>query len=200
MLNLNSLKELDDFQIYKQFIKNFIVLDETLYRLIYFNVKNPLDEVLYPFPQKSDKIFTTEKESEDDNHGVVLFKQKNSEILNYGTTIVLVDFETTRRGTSEFFDNLYIIFRVIGKSDDIQELEDEEENTINRLTTIIELIDNNFNLANVNNIGIVKRQSLNPLSINDENFGYTVIYKVAESFAHLSNNKNYQIKKYGRVL
>lgn len=200
MTNISDLKELDNFQIYKKFIRRFILEDESLFRLIYFGNKNVFDEMLCPYPENPFKIFTTDKEDENDNHGVVLFKQKNSEILNYGTIVVLVDFETTRRGSSEFFDNLYIIFRIIGKSDNIQEIEDEEGNLGNRLTSIIELIDNNFNLADVNNIGIVKRQSLNPLATNEDNFGYTVIYKAVESFAHINTNKNYQMRKYGKTL
>ena len=58
-------------------------------------------------------------------------------------------------------------------------------------------IDNNFNLANINKIGEIKRQSVNQLATNEGNFGYTVIYKVREWSNKFSNNKNYLKRKYG---
>ena len=193
MGDLSSLKELDDFQIYKKFIKRFFLEDQDLFRLVFFQMKNPFDEDKCVYPENPFKIFTTEKEDDNDNHGVVLFGQKNGEILNYGTTVILIDFETTRIGNSHVLDNLYIIFRIITKSEDIQELEDNEGNIVNRSYAIAGLIDNNFNYARVNNVSEIRKQSIKPLSINEQNGGYSIVYKTsAWGSKLLSKNKNYR--------
>ena len=192
-MNINSLRELDDFQKYKQFIRDFILQDETLFRLIYFCNKNVFDEEKCEMPENPYKIFTTDKEYENDNHGVILFKQKNGEILNYGTVVVLVNFETTRLGNSSVMDNMYIIFRIIAKSEEIQELEDDEGNTVNRLYAIAECINNNCDHARVGNTGELRKQSMNALSINEENCGITLMFKTSEWGSKLlSRNKNYR--------
>jgi hypothetical protein len=167
--SLSDLVEMDDFQKYKNFIKNFILNDMPLWKIIYSPLKNPL---IIEDPENPYVIFQNE-DVENDNHGVVLFKQKNNEILNYGTVCVLVDFETTSFGNSDLLDNLYIIFRIIIKSNDIDEL----ENGLSRLYIIADLINRHLDHAEIGSIGYVKKQSMNPIPANEENSAITIIYK-----------------------
>jgi hypothetical protein len=54
-VNLSDLKEIDDFQIYKNFIKKFILEDQILQKIIYYPVRNPLLQdnfVRYSHPKK----------------------------------------------------------------------------------------------------------------------------------------------------
>jgi hypothetical protein len=193
MGSLSSLKEIDDFQKYKQFIKTFILENESLFRVIYFLVRNPMDELNYPYPENPYKIFTTEKESDTDNHGVVLFSQKNVEILNYGTVIILINFDTTKYGNSGLLDNLYITIRIICKSDAVEDIEDSEGNIYNRASVIAEFINNEMDDKRVGNIGKVKKIAFKPLDgLNEGNFGYVLTYKARNlSNRMLDETNNY---------
>lgn len=182
-VNLSDLKEIDDFQIYKRFIQKFILEDQTLQKIIYYPVRNPLlqDDLENPYT-----IFDIPDKEDSDVHGVVLFKQKNPEILNYGTVIVLVDFETTSFGNSGLLDNLYIIFRIIIKSTDIQEL----DNNLNRSYVIADLINDHLDNIKVGSIGYVKKQSINPVNTNEENSAISLIYKCRNLSNRLLENAN----------
>jgi hypothetical protein len=200
MGNLQSLKEFDDFQKYKEFIKTFILTNQDLYRLIYFPIKNPLDEK-FEIPENPYQIFDPDSAVEEDGktgvHGVVLFKEKNDTILNASIPVILVNFETARLGNSYFCDSVYTIFRIITKGTYIQELEDDEGNTVDRSYAIAKLISDEYGLANISKIGEIHRKSLTKIPINEENGGYTIIFEGKGWSNHLSENKNYLKRKYG---
>jgi hypothetical protein len=196
-VNLDDLKELDDFQEFKEYIKTFIIENENLFRMIYFPTKNPLDTISYPYPQDPYQIFDSDSAIGEDGkseiHGVVLFKQKNDKILNSSLPILLIDFHTTKLGTNNIYDNLYIAVRFLCKGEYVQEL----ENGMNRSFVIANMFDNLFNFAKFNDVGKVHRQSFDPIPINEQNIGYSSIYKCRVLANHLLDNKNYLQDKYG---
>lgn len=49
-MGLDNLKELDNFGLFKKYIKNFVIDDDDLFRLIWFSNSNPFDEILCPYP------------------------------------------------------------------------------------------------------------------------------------------------------
>lgn len=173
MASLDDLQELDDTQIFKRYIKNFILQNSDLQKIIYYPVKNPLlkDDLENPY----DLFDSTTAMSADGTgiHGVVLFRRKCDEIINAEVPIILIDFQSAKAGNSEILGDLYIIIRVIMKGTNIQEL----ENGLSRSSVIAELFDKNINSEKVNSIGKVIRESYNPLPINEENSGYMGIYK-----------------------
>jgi hypothetical protein len=191
-MTLDDLSEINDITKIKNFIKRFILEDEVLYRLIYFNCNNPLDETTYFYPENPYIIF---EESNDTNniHGIVLFDRKNDSILNYETINVLVDFESIIKANSKELNKIMIIFRIIAKGVDIRFL----ENGTNRIFAIEKLIDDNFNKANINNLGEVKQQSISDLNLNEENLGQVVIYRSFGFNSNISSNKNFKKRIFG---
>ena len=124
MENLDSLVELDDFGKFKSFIRNFIIEDSTLWKLIFHSCKNPLLE--------EDSLAPYEIFNESNEHGCVLFKRKNNTVLSDEVVNVLVDFYDAKLGDSYFLNDLFICFSIIMKGTNIQEL----ENNVNRASAI----------------------------------------------------------------
>lgn len=185
-MNLDSLVELDDFGKFKSFIRNFIIEDSTLWKLIFHSCKNPLLE--------EDSLAPYEIFNESSEHGCVLFKRKNNTVLSDEVVNVLVDFYDAKLGDSYFLNDLFICFSIIMKGTNIQEL----ENGISRTSAIAKLIDDQFNLANVNKIGEIKRLSYKEIPINEQNAGMLITYCVKNWKTHLTDNKNYMKRMYGK--
>ena len=186
MISIDNLRELDDFNIFKSFIKNFIIEDSTLWKLIYYSSKNPL---LEDYSDNPYEIFEPSNE-----HGCVLFRRKNDVVLSDETTNILIDFYDTKVSDSYFLSDLYICFRILCKGTNVQEL----ENGVSRTSAIAKLIDNQFNLANINKIGEIKRLSYKDISLNEENTGYLLTYNCRNWTTHLTDNKNYMKRMYGK--
>ncbi|HBA03763.1 MAG TPA: hypothetical protein DCW51_07350 [Clostridium sp.] len=186
-VNLSDLKEIDDFDKIRTFVKTLILTDETLYRLIFFSNSNPLDELSCVYPENPYQIF--EQSSDTDNpHGVVLFNAKNDDILNYEVINILIDTESVRKSNSNEFNQTYIIIRCIAKGTNIRTL----ENGADRVKTILKLIDDNLNEANVNNLGKIRKKSTSDLSLNEENIGKVVMYDLTTFNSDWSSNKNFK--------
>jgi hypothetical protein len=174
MSTLNDLKELDDFQIFKRYIKSFILQDSDLQKIIYYPYKNPLikDDLENPYD-----IFdssTVMSSDEKGVHGVVLFRRKCDEILNSEVPIILISFESTTIGYSNILDKVYIVIRIITKGSTIQEL----ENGLSRGNVIAELFDKYLNSSEISSIGKTTRKTFKSLNnINEENDGFIIIYK-----------------------
>ncbi len=129
MENLDSLVELNDFGKFKSFIRNFIIENSTLWKLIFYSCKNPLLEEYSLSPYE---IF-----DESADHGCVLFKRKNNTVLSDEVVNVLVSFYDTKISDSYFLNDLYICFHILCKGTNIQEL----ENGISRTSAIAKLIE-----------------------------------------------------------
>ena len=185
-MNLDSLVELDDFGKFKSFIRNFIIEDSTLWKLIFYSCKNPLLE------DYSDNPYDIFEESNE--HGCVLFKRKNNTVLSEEAVNILVDFYDTKISDSYFLNDLYICFRILCKGTNVQEL----ENNINRISAIAKRIDDQFNLANINKIGEIKRLSYKEIPINEQNDGVLLTYNCRNWSTHLTDNKNYMKRTYGK--
>jgi hypothetical protein len=180
MDTIDSLIELNDFGKFKSFIRNFIIEDSVLWKLIYYSSKNPLLE------DYSDNPYEIFEESSE--HGCVLFKRKNNTVLSEETVNILVDFYDTKLGDSYFLNDLYICFRILCKGTNIQEL----ENGVNRTSAIAKRIDDQFNLARVNNIGEIKRLSYKEIPINEQNDGVLLTYNCRNWGTKAGSNVNYK--------
>jgi hypothetical protein len=194
----NDLKSINDFDKYTKFISQFILENTTLWKLIFYPYSSPLTDQRAIDPKDPYQIFTrdiitNENGTSSDSHGVVLFEDKDDSIQNSTGITVLVHYESTRLGDSYFLDTNHIIFQVICKGDDIRKLSNGKD----RVESIFELIDNEFNFARVNNIGEVHKITYEKLSLNDGNTGRVGIYKCIGWSSKLTNNKNYLKRKYG---
>lgn len=181
MSSLDDLKELDDFKDFKKFIKDFIINNDDLFRLIYFPVFNPLSEdyeTMTPYD-----IF-----EESTEHGCVLFKRKNSKVLSEEQITILIDFNSAPKGNSLTYRDIFITVRIIAKGTNIQEL----ENGLNRINCIAKLFDDEFNQANITGLGKVTKEKFSDLSINEENAGKILIYCASNFSYDYLNNKNIQ--------
>ena len=177
---LDSLKELDDFGLFKSFIKNFIINDEILFKLIFYSSSSPLELEL---PDSPYEIF-----EESAEHGCVLFKRKNNKVLSEEQITILIDFNSAPKGNSSTFRDIFIIIRIIAKGDNIQEL----ENNLNRINCIGKLFDDEFNQANITGLGKTNKEKYTDLSINEQNDGKMLIFTASDfSYDYLSN-KNIQ--------
>jgi hypothetical protein len=184
MSSLDDLLEIDDYLKFKTFIKKFILENENLYRLIYFSMSNPLDEITCVYPEDPYGIF----DNTDNTHGVVLFDKKNDTILNTQSICVLIDFESTLKANSKEFNSVYILVRVLAKGSDIRKLSNE----VDRISAIIKIFDDEFNTASVNGLGETRRQSISSVSVNEENVGNLVTYKANSFNSDWSTNKNFK--------
>ena len=192
-------KELDNYQDFKKFIKTFILTDMNLWKVVYYPNFSPLDE---NDPENPYDIFESETATSDEEgaiHGVFLFRQKNNTILNSSIPIVLIDFISRSKGNKKEYNNVYINFKILCKGDYIQEIQYEEEIN-NRCAVIAELIDNNFNKANINGLGEVERIGYEPIPINEENEGFLCTYRASSFSYNFMNNKNIQRKIRGENL
>jgi hypothetical protein len=180
-MKVDDLLEIDDIGLFKNFIKQFFIDNEQLFRLVWFADSNALDESICSYPDDPYQLFIPSKE-----HGCVLFRRKNNEILSEECVNILIDFHTA--SLSREYDMVYIIFRIIIKGDNIQEL----SNGINRSFAIMKLMDNEFNRATINGLGEVKKEKIRDLNINEQNVGYTCIYSGHSFSSDYLNNKNIQ--------
>jgi hypothetical protein len=186
-MTIDDLKELDDFQEFKKFIKIFILQNSDLWKLIYYPVSDPLSQEDSENPYDIfDNSTAMNEDGSNGIHGVLLFKDKNNAILNASIPIILINFHSTRKSNSIEFNNVYCVFRIICKGDSVQEL----ANGVNRSFAIAKLIDDEFAKANVNGLGKVERISFSELSLNEENVGYNIVFKASSFACDSLNNKN----------
>lgn len=192
----DDLKSINDFDKYTKFIQNFILSNNTLWKLIFYPYSSPLSDEKAVDPQDPYTIFSRELGSDGkllDSHGVVLFDDKDDTIQNSSNVTLLISFESNRLGDSNFLDTNRIIFQLICKGSEIRKLSNGKD----RVDEIFDLIDNEFNMAKINNISEVSRMSYGKLSLNEENVGKVAIYKCIGASRNLNNNKNYLKKRYG---
>ena len=194
------LEELNDFQNIRDFIKNFIILDETLFRLIWFSNSNPLDEVVCTLPDSPYSIYPEDNPDVGDElsneHGVVLFRRKYDQVQSHEGVTVLVETISSRYGNSYYFNSTFVIFNIILKGTNVQTLNDGSS----RLGVISRKIINNFDRAIVNNIGEVRFASEKLLALNEENSGKALFFELKTCATNINENVNYQIRKYGKKL
>lgn len=197
MGSLDSLKELDNFQDFKNFIMSFVLSNNDLLKLIYHPLSNPLDDERAVDLENPYLVFDEDSAIGEDGktgiHGVLLFKSKNNTILNTSIPVVLVFFNTAKLGNNNIYDNVYITFKIIMKGESIQTL----SNGLDRAYVIAKLIDDNFDQAKVNDYGRVHLQSFDPLPLNEENSGYMLVYRARTLRGVLLDNKNYLKRTYG---
>jgi hypothetical protein len=199
-VGLDDLKELNDFSEFREFIKNFIMEDRNLFRVVYFPYSDPFDEDKCPMPDRRLSIFDGSKIQQRDGnnavdniHGVVLFRRRYDDVINSEIPVVLVDFHSAKVGNSKFIDDVFITFRIICKGVNIQEL----ANGLNRSAVIADLIDNQFNFAMFSKISEVTNETYKEISINEENSGYLLTYRCRNLAHHLTKNVNYLERNYG---
>lgn len=197
-MNLDDLKSISDFDKYEQFIRQFIVTNSNLWKLIFYPYSDPFNDERSIDPEDPYRIFTRDTTNSKngtilDSHGVVLFQDKDDTIQNSTNTIILISFESTRLGNSQLMDNNYIIFQVICKGNDIRKLANDKDRT----EAIVEFIDSEFNLARIHDFGEIKRMSYKKLSLNEQNIGHVVVYKCRNLSNHILDNKNYLKRTYG---
>jgi hypothetical protein len=173
-----ALSEIADFDKFKSFIRNSIMSDEDLFKMIYYQYSSPLD---MDYPENPYDIFTSSNE-----HGCVLFRRKNDEILSDEQINVLIDLHSS--SISNEYNVVYIVVRIICKGENIQELADGT----NRVFSIAKSFDNNFNLAHVTGLGEVRQEKFKEIELNSQNVGYMLIYKAYTFSSDWSNNKNFQ--------
>jgi len=183
-------ESLDCFKVFKDYIKKCVLEDNSLQKLIYYpytnclsmnNIENPYD------------LFNENTAVDGDSgvHGVILFKRQANIIINAEMPLILITFETTRKRKT--YSNIYIVFRIICKGTNIQELDDGSS----RIYSIKQKISDNLEMANITGLGEVTENSFNELSINDENDAVSLIYKCVDFSSDLLNNKNFQNREFG---
>lgn len=183
---------LDSFKVFKDYIKKFVLEDSSLQKLIYYPYTNCLsmNDIEDPYDLFNEN---TAVNGDSGVHGVILFKRQANIIINSEMPLILVTFETTRK--SKTYSNIYIIFRIICKGTNIQELDDGS----NRIYSIKEKISENLEMANITGLGEVTENSFKELSINDENDAVSLIYKCVDFSSDLSSNKNFQKRIRGEL-
>ena len=191
------MKELNDIQDIRDFIKDFIISDEELFKILYYPVSSPLDSEL---PDSPYSIFPEDNPDVGDElsneHGVVLFRRKFDQVQSHEGVTLLIETISSRYGNSYYFNSTFVIFNIILKGTNVQTLSDGSS----RLGVISRKIINNFDRAIVNNIGEVRFASEKLLSLNEENSGKAIFFELKTCATNLNENVNYQIRKYGRKL
>lgn len=180
--------ELNDFQKFREFIKDFIINDEDLFKTIFYSYSSPTDLDL---PDDPYSIFPEDNPNLTDEltneHGVVLFRRKYDQVQSREGITILINYYTAPLGNDPFLDSLFITFRLILKGTNVQTLSDGSS----RHGVIARGIINNFHMAKVNNLDYVQKISYKDLSLNEENSGSLLTFSCA-SFSHKQNeNKNY---------
>jgi hypothetical protein len=165
-VDLEDLKELDNFEEIKIYIKNFIIDDSELWKLIFYGYKNPL---LEDYSDNPYQIFEPSNE-----HGCILFRQKNDIVLSDEQVNILVKFTTEASKDNNYINYTKIQFSIIFKGINIQKLENEKS----RPYVIAQLIDNYMNHEKIQNSNKIKRLYFDNLSINEENCGYKLEYQI----------------------
>ncbi|MDP4146622.1 MAG: hypothetical protein Q8936_19460 [Bacillota bacterium] len=180
MDSIDDLKELDGFEQFKSFIKNFIINNSKLWKLIYYSDSNPL---ILDYNDSPYDIFKPSSE-----HGCVLFRRKNDIVQSGEQICTLITFHSTPKGNSLTFRDIFIIVRIIAKGTNIQEL----ENGLNRINCIGKLFDDEFNQANITGLGKVNKEKYRDLSLNEENDGMMLMFSASDFSYDYLNNKNIQ--------
>jgi hypothetical protein len=196
---LDNIRELDNFYEFKQYIKQSILESEDLFRLIYFCFKNPFDELTCSYPENPYELFQESYNTSDKTHGVVLFSQKNNEILNYETPVILINFSTESSQDNKSINYTQIEFSIICKGTNIQQL----ENGKSRSYAIAELIDNFMNHSNIVGSDKVKRLYFDNNVLNEQNCGYKLAYQSVSTsykdeiqiYEHVQNEDSYGITR-----
>lgn len=166
MESIDNLKELDNFEEIKTYIKNFIIDDSELWKLIFYGYKNPL---LEDYSDNPYQIFESSNE-----HGCILFRQKNDVVLSDEQVNILVKFTTDASEDNNYINYTKIQFSIICKGTNIQDLENEKS----RPYVIAQLIDNYMNHGKIQNSNKIKRLYFDNLSINEENCGHKLEYQI----------------------
>lgn len=191
----DDLQSINNFNQYEEFIKTFIVRDIVLWKLIFYPYSMPLTDKRAIDPENPYIIFTREKNNEGDildSHGVVFFDDKDNTIQNSSNVTILIHFTSTRVGNSYFLDQHYINFQIICKGE-VRKLANGKD----RIEAIEDRIDANLNLSHINGIGEVHKVSTTRLQINEENSGRSLTFKCRGMGTKVSNNVNYNLRKYG---
>jgi hypothetical protein len=187
-MDLNDYKQMNSFQQFEDYIKQFIVTNIDLFKFIFYPMSNPLNEDEQEDPYR---IF---EESESNEHGVVLFGAKNDEILNTSSICILIDFEQTPKGNLQEYNTVYILIRTIIKGN-IQKL----ENGLDRAFIIDKLIENNLDKSNLTGLGEIRKTDFKPLPLNEQNQGYLSMYKAIVFSYDFIDNKNIQARIRGET-
>lgn len=174
-----ELKELNNFQDIKSFIREFIIDDENLFKVIYYSDSLALQNDL---PDTPYEIFKP-----SNSHGCVLFRRKNDIVLSEEGVNILITMYNIPYGNFREYSSTFIDISIICKGVNVQELDDGTD----RSAYIAYLIDNNLNQARING-SLIKRESYRPIPLNEENSGFKAIYDcVGFSYDYLAN-KNIQ--------
>lgn len=192
----DDLKSINDFDEYEQFIRNFILQNTVLWKLIYYPYSSPLSDEKAIDPEDPYTIFSRELGGDGkvvDSHGVVLFDDKDDTIQNSANVTILVYYESVPLGSSNLFDNNYIIFQIICKGESVRKLSNGKD----RVEAIINLIDNEFDLSRFNDVGTVHRIGNKKVILNENNIGRVVTYKCRGLRSHILDNRNYLQRTYG---
>jgi len=186
--------ELDNFQVFKSFIKKFIISNENLFKLIYYPYSSPLEKDMPENPYSifdGDKI--QDKDDIDNLHGVFLFRRKYDQVISSEIPVVLVTFTSAKVGNSDLLDDVFISIRILCKGTNIQEL----ANGRDRSSSIANLIDNELKFARITDVGNVSRKSYTDIALNEENVGNLLLYTSRSLASDLLDNVNYLKKHYG---
>lgn len=155
--------ELDNFDDYRNYIKGIILSQEDLWKLIYHADSLALDD------DYGENPYIILEESNE--HGFVLFKEKESEILDSAVPIILIIFNSHRNDNFYSVQDIEIQIKIIFKGE-IIELSDET----NRSHRIAELFDKNLNGIAIDNGSKIRRESFEILSVNEQNYGYQLTF------------------------
>jgi hypothetical protein len=157
--------ELDNFDDYRDYIKEQILLDEQLWKLIFYPTSTPLDDDYLEDPYK---IF---EEDSEKKHGFVLFKEKENTILNAVCPILLITFSSHRNDNYDSIQDIKIDIKIIFKGE-IEELADET----NRAHRIAELFSQHLDEIKFDNNSKLRRESFELLNINEENYAHVLTF------------------------
>jgi len=180
------MKELNNFQDIKSFIRNFIIEESDLWKTIYYSSSSPL---LLEYSDNPYDIFEPSSE-----HGCVLFRRKNDIVLSEEGVQILITLYDVPHGNFRDYSDTYIQISIICKGVNVQELEDGTD----RSAYLSSLIDNNLNQARING-SLIKRESYKPIPLNEENSGFQIIYSLVGFSYDYLNNKNIQKQLRGEV-
>lgn len=173
------MKELNNFQNIKDFIREFIIEESDLWKTIYYSSSSP---TLLNYSDNPYEIFEA-----SNSHGCVLFRRKNDIVLSEEGINVLIIMYNVPYGNYNEYSSTFIDISIICKGVNVQELDDGTD----RSAYIAYLIDNNINQARING-SLIKRESYKPIPLNEENSGWKSIYSCTDFSYDYINNKNIQ--------
>lgn len=185
-MSTNISLELDGFDEISKYIKKIILTNEELWKLVYYPVSSPLVKDFGEDPYDIFNEYTSKSTTGIiETHGVILFKDKDDVILNAVSPVILINYESSKNKNSDYMQDVKIEIKIIFKGN-ILELSDGS----NRAYRIGQIIDNSLNNAKINSVNKARRESFEQLSLNEENYGFKLIYQVIVS------NFNDEIKIY----